>query len=92
MATTNYERWKNAEWAIVSHDTNPTAVADVHQALLAVLMDIRGELRRMRGVLECHNTLRIPHILDRIEAYVREPEKQARKAVRKAKVLRRKAV
>jgi hypothetical protein len=38
------------------------------QAQLAVLMDIRDELKRMNAVLNCGNFLRVPHTLTGIRA------------------------
>ena len=52
------------------------------EAQLAVLMDIRGELRRIRDVLECPNATEIPEILRSIRANTSKP-KRKKKAVRR---------
>lgn len=51
-------------------------------AQLAVLMDIRDELKRLNSVMNCQNTLRIPGVLDQIAANTRKP-KRKKKAVKK---------
>lgn len=46
---------------------------------LAVLMDIRDELRTIRGLLRCHNTLSIPDSLRRIARNTAKPKRKAKK-------------
>lgn len=52
---------------------------------LAVLMDLRDEMQRMRKVLECVNTQRIPRILDSIETATRATARNTTKPRRKRK-------
>ena len=53
-------RHKNLDWDI------PDPIAQTSHAELAVLMDIRDELRAMRARLDCPETLAIPGTLARI--------------------------
>ena len=52
---------------------------------IAILMDIRGELRDIRSLLRCHNTLAIPELLRAIKANT------TKKSSRKLKVVKRRA-
>ncbi len=56
------QRCKNFNWSVRA--TDDTTLFDGAQ--LAVLMDIRDELRQLNRVFECHNFLRIPRVLDSI--------------------------
>jgi hypothetical protein len=47
-----------------------------HGCFLAVLMDIRDELKRINNVLNCSNCLAIPRKLDRIAANTAMPRKR----------------
>jgi len=73
---TNDAQWKNQQWTINQADKDPGAVATVDEAILATLMDIRGELQALNRVFGCSNFLRIPWVLDRIAANTRKPRKR----------------
>jgi hypothetical protein len=49
------------------------------EASLAILMDIRGELRRICMVLECPNATDIPNILRRIDGNTKKRKPKAHK-------------
>lgn len=53
-------RKKDIEWNL------PEPVTDWQQASVAVLMDIRDELKRMNNLLHCQNFIQIPRKLDQI--------------------------
>lgn len=55
---------KDWDWGL-SPDVN--GKYDFPAAQLAVLMDIRDELKSLNVVLHCHNFLDIPHKLERIK-------------------------
>jgi hypothetical protein len=57
--------WRLPEAGTVSHD----------QAQLAVLMDIREELRTLNRLLGCSNFTGIPRVLKRISANTAKPRK-----------------
>lgn len=61
-------RHKDSNWAI-REITYPGAQ-------LAVLMDIRDELKRLNGLLHCENFQRIPRKLDRISRNTAKPRKR----------------
>ena len=46
---------------------------------IEVLMDIRAELRRIRSVLECKNTIDIPNILRSIRTNTTKPKRKRAK-------------
>ena len=56
-------RKKDCYWRI---ETNPDGTTPYRDAHLAVLMDLRDELKRLNAVLHCSNFLAIPHKLDAI--------------------------
>ena len=56
-------RRKDETWAVCS-EINPDMTFDGAQ--LAVLMDIRDELKRLNTLLHCPNFVEFPHILRRI--------------------------
>lgn len=78
-------RWKDQDWFIVTPDGKQ--YESTNQAMhLAVLMDIRDELKIVRQrllVLECRHFLDIPKKLDRIE---RNTKKRKPKAVGRPKL------
>ena len=71
----------NNDWA--NHVTSKASCYTTDTAQLAVLMDIRAELRRIRSVLECHNTTAIPEILRRISRNTAKRKRIVRKVTRK---------
>lgn len=72
MPRVRYEMFQNVPWTINRHESEKNAVASTQEAILCTLMDIRGELRRIRSIAECHNTKRIPVILDQINKNTRK--------------------
>lgn len=78
-------RWKDYQWSVVTPDGKHYEQANNAQ-LLAVLMDLRDELKAMKGVLfavsnklsalECPNFLAIPRKLDRIGRNTAKKRKQ----------------
>lgn len=70
-------RLPNADW-ITTHD-GQRAISTEH-ALLDVLMDIRKSLNEIKAALQCQNALRIPFILDRIEANTKKKRPKKRRA------------
>lgn len=70
-------RWKDVNWNCGDGDR----VASTDHAQLAVLMDIRDELKKLNGVLHCPNFLSVPAKLDHIR---RNTAKRRRRAPAKA--------
>lgn len=59
------QRCKDYNWAVrLSDGNNYSAYNSLH---LAVLMDIRDELKRLNSLLYCDNFYRIPNTLRQIE-------------------------
>lgn len=80
MATSN--RHKNAQWTI--HD-NTDGTTPYEGAQLAVLMDIRDELRTIRQLAQCY---RIPRGLDAMIELGAEARRKKRAAAKKRKAAR----
>lgn len=51
------------EWSVADENG---MVPSWERVAIAVLMDIRDELKRLNGLLHCRNFLAIPHKLDAI--------------------------
>jgi hypothetical protein len=66
-------RHKNSNWNL------PFTLENWEQASVAVLMDIRDELRNLNQLLNCPNALRIPRILDAIVVNTRKARKKKKK-------------
>ncbi len=66
--------YKNVEWTIEPNVLSKQYSYD--QASLAVLMDIRQELRNLNSILNCSNTLAIPRMLRSIELNTRPKKKK----------------
>jgi hypothetical protein len=64
------KNYKNVNWNLDSSD------ATFESCSLAVLMDIREELRTLRQIFKCTNFQRIPRKLDRISANTYRPKKK----------------
>lgn len=71
------EFWQNKMWSVERLNSQGSVSQD--DARLAVLMDIREELQRVRSVLECTNCLRVPRILDRIAKNTAKKKRRAAK-------------
>lgn len=73
-------RRKDVSWTVPEESVN------VEQAQLAVLMDIRDELKQLNRTMSCSNLTGIPHTLNRIrEAVVQTNKRLALKFKLKAK-------
>lgn len=72
-----HESAKDLNWNLVG-TAKPIALA-TDQATLAVLMDIRRELKKLNAVFACPNAQRIPFVLDQIQKNTRKPAKKKRK-------------
>lgn len=70
-------RFKDRNWVLsAGADGSLTARA----VEIAVLMDLRDELKRLNGLLNCPNFTGIPGTLRRIEAGLRKRKPRRRKA------------
>ena len=58
-----YSKQANAQWDLWESDDN---LYSPDQVLLAVMMDIRAEIRRLNSVLQCPNFISVPSKLDQI--------------------------
>jgi len=67
-------RWKDQEWFIVSADGKQYEITNQAQHL-AVLMDIRDELKSLNQLLSCPNFTEIPSILREIRRNTRKKPK-----------------
>lgn len=65
-------RHKNAVWAIPDEPT-------WDQVKIALLMDIRDEIQILNRILNCHNFLRIPHVLDQIRRNTKKVKRATKK-------------
>jgi hypothetical protein len=57
----------------------PESGIDWDHVRVALLMDIRDELKRINSVLHCSNCLAIPQKLDRIAANTHKPKRRRRR-------------
>jgi hypothetical protein len=63
-------RHRNAEWCLKEQ------ITDYSGASLAVLMDIRDELKSLNSILQCPNFQAIPHKLDVILRNTAKPRRK----------------
>lgn len=66
-------------WEVRTHDNTYKDDKHYRMASLAVLMDIRDEMRRLNAVFACPNFLAVPHRLAAIEKNTRNPRRKAAK-------------
>lgn len=59
-------RFKNVEWNLTGSVENANQPANWEMVKIAVMMDIRDELRELNGLLHCPNFRQIPTKLDAI--------------------------
>lgn len=71
-------RFKDADWGVRTAEGKPHCADNVHEATLAVLMDLRDELKRINVRLDCHETLAIPRLLRTIASNTKR-KKRSRK-------------
>jgi hypothetical protein len=76
MATDRYKR--NCDWYVEME--SGTYYGSYDHAILAVLMDVRGELRKLNGLLACPNFAEVPWTLKAIKANTAKPRKAKRRA------------
>jgi len=69
-------RHKDEDWNL------PERLIGWDQVNAAILMDIRAELKRLNTLLHCGNFIRIPAVLDKINANTRKPKRK--RAARKS--------
>jgi hypothetical protein len=77
MRTGSHEA-ANWNWSVLASDK--TVARSAEHALLAVLMDIREELRGLTERLDCHEFVAIPRTLRRVAANTARPKKQKKPA------------
>jgi len=63
-------RHKDGDWKL------PDRCADWTQVEVAILMDIRDELKQLNRLLRCPNFLAIPYTLNKIERNTRKPKRR----------------
>lgn len=68
-------RKKDVQWTVADDQGSITW----ERVNIAVLMDIRDELKRLNGLLYCENFQAIPRILGRISANTKKPVKRVKK-------------
>ena len=76
MKAVDYSAVANSTWRLWQNDNGNY---DLAYAKLAVLMDIRAELRHLNGLLNCSNFLSIPHTLRSINKHIVKPTRKAKK-------------
>lgn len=55
------QRHKDADWVFPTTDKG--AIEEWQYVGIAVMMDVRDELKKLNALLHCHNTVAIPEIL-----------------------------
>jgi hypothetical protein len=69
-------RQKDVNWFVTGDDGR---ILSVDHAELAVLMDIRDELKRLNDVFHCNNFIGVPYKLERIARNTSKPRRRKRK-------------
>jgi hypothetical protein len=69
-------RFKDVEWNLQGENGN---IATWEGIQIAVLMDIRDELKSLNGLLRCQNFLQIPTILREIRRNTARPRRKPKK-------------
>ena len=67
-------RFKDGDWNLPKSDKGNPETWDAVK--IAVLMDIRDELKRLNSLLHCSNFMAIPWKLDRIAKNTTKPRKR----------------
>jgi hypothetical protein len=75
---TGQHQLANSTW-VVAQRLEPDKAQSIDHAILAMLMDIREELRAITGRLDCSETLSIPALLRRISANTHKPKRRLKK-------------
>lgn len=68
------KRHKDAQWHVAD---DAGRVTQWDQVQVAILMDLRDELKKLNAVFSCHNFLEVPQILREIRRNTRKPKKKA---------------
>lgn len=68
-------RQKDKLWNVLSDDGKYLRSMEGGAAHIAVLMDIRDELKKLNCLLSCSNFTGIPHTLKRIQTNTAKPRK-----------------
>lgn len=69
-------RHKGIDWDMPDH---PSGGVERHEdARLAVLMDLRDELKQLNRVFACHNFQAVPDLLRAIKSNTTKPRKKKR--------------
>lgn len=71
-------RWKDHDWHVVTADGRHYESTNQAQ-LLAVLMDVRDELKRLNSVLQCPNFIAVPLKLDMMRQELKEIRRNTKK-------------
>lgn len=78
---------RNRTWTVAVEESDDRTTASPDQCILAVLQDIRDELRELNGVMQCHNVAdgfralqRIDRRLERNGMLLTKPKKPKRRA------------
>ena len=74
-----FERLKDVDWKVWRSAYN--TVSKEHVAL-AVLLDLRDELRSLNALLHCSNFIEMPRILRQIRSNTVKPKKKKKVAVK----------
>lgn len=72
-------RKKNINWYVADEDGVTRSTEAAH---LAVLMDVRDELKRLNALLHCHNAVEVPNILRTIAANTKPKRRKAQRGAR----------
>lgn len=72
-------RKKDVNWTINQNHDGTTSTENAH---LAVLMDIRDELKNLNSIFSCHNFLNIPYVLREIRNNTKKRKKNVKRTRR----------
>ena len=77
------EQTADKRWRVAGHvSSDGTTCIDSYDGIqIALLMDIREELRRLNTLFHCHNAIDIPNILRKIAKNTTKPKRK--RAVKK---------
>lgn len=73
-----HKQFPDIDWALATNDKGQ--IADWHMVKVAVLMDIREELRTLNRLLACPNFIQIPATLRSISRKLPAKRRRATKA------------
>lgn len=67
-------RFKDISWNLANSDGK---IASWEMVVIAVMMDVRDELKRLNSLLYCHNFTGIPQTLRKVEKNTRKKKRAA---------------